>query len=280
MRINQGSPKRKNKRLKEPFGKRAKRFAVRSAKVIVVVAALPTVAFGGWWMYRQLVTTEYLSVSTINVAGVEKVTKEEVVELSGIKEGQNILSFKAKDIVSALKKNPWIEEAIIKRSVPDTINIEIKERQPIALVKLDEMYVMDRNGIIFKRFAQEDELDLPVVTGLTKESLNDASQTEGGLLELLKVLSARNGFNITNISEIHVDATYGLSVFTVEDGVRLDLGKEGFEEKFASFEKILKTRDGILNGIEAMDLSNHREVVVRFTTDVVKEGGKGNGQKG
>ncbi|OGP94902.1 MAG: hypothetical protein A2V53_00100 [Deltaproteobacteria bacterium RBG_19FT_COMBO_56_10] len=41
-----------------------------------------------------------------------------------------------------------------------------------------------------------------------------------------------------------------------------------------------KTRDGVLKGIEAFDLNNHREVIVRFTTDVVKEGGKGDGKKG
>ncbi|MBI5644389.1 MAG: FtsQ-type POTRA domain-containing protein [Deltaproteobacteria bacterium] len=281
MKILPGKGKKKNRKFKEPLGVRAKRFAVRAVKITVAAVALPAIGLAGWWGYHKLITTAYLSVTAINVTGVERVSKEEILELSGIKEGQNILSFKIEEAALNIKGNPWIEEAEVKRSIPDIIDIEVKEREPVALVKLDSLYIMDKSGTIFKKYTHEDALDLPVVTGLTMEGLKDETRIlEQGLLDLLKVLNSRSGFNIAKVSEINVDPTFGLSVYTLEEGVRLDVGKDSFEEKLSAFERVLKTRNGVLHGIEAMDLNNSRSVTVRFTTNVVKEGGDSHGQKG
>lgn len=279
---NVSRKKTNNRRLREPLKVRAGRSAKKAVKIFVAAALLPAVAFGSWWLYKEVTTTEHLFVRDIKVEGIQKVSKEMVVELSGIQIGQNILSFDKDEAAESIRLNPWVETVEIDRSLPDVVTIEIKERLPIALVKLDELYVMDSSGVVFKKFSQEDNLDLPVVTGLTKDSLTgeDSKGVQENLLRLISILSGRAGFNITQVSEINVDPAMGLSIYTLEDGVRLDVGLEDFEDKLASFEKVLRHRGGSLNGIEAMDLNDNREVVVRFTTNVVKEGGEAHGQKG
>lgn len=280
MKINQGRLK-KNKRHKEPFRKRAGRFLAKSFKYMLLAALAPSIAYSGWVGYKRLITTPYLAIKTINVNGAEKVSMEEVAGLSGLEPGQNLLSFRKKDVIEAIRKNPWVREASIKRGMPDTVTIDIKERRPLALVQMDGLYVMDTDGVVFKKLSIDDELDLPVVTGLKKEGIKDGG---GGLgdkvLELIRGLNARSGFNLAKVSEIHVDPVFGLSVYTLEDGIRLDMGTDGFERKIAMFERVLRSRDGALRGIEAMDLNGNREVIVRFTTNVVKEGGDRHGQKG
>ena len=272
-------PKKANRRHREPFRRRASRFLGSTAKLLAFALPLPLLAIGGWWAYGQITTSPYLEIASIGVSGVERVAREDVVELSGIREGQNILAISNDAVAARLKSNPWIESVEVDRHLPDTVEIIVKERQPSVLVKLETLYLMDARGVIFKRYsAEEDSLDLPVVTGLSPRDLgNRGSRLEGRLLELMSVVTKRNGFDITKVSEISVDADHGLSVFTLEEGVRLDVGLDGFEDKLASFEKILATRDGILRGIEAFDLNDHREVIVRFSTDVVKKGGDANG---
>ena len=61
-------------------------------------------------------------------------------------------------------------------------------------------------------------------------------------------MTNRSGFNITNVSEINIDADHGLSSLR-STGVRLDVGMGSFEEKLASFEKILGTRGGSLRAL-------------------------------
>lgn len=273
--------KKRNRRWREPFSVRAKRTALKTVKVVAILGALPALSFAVWKGYNTLITTPYLSVVAVNVNGSERIPKEEIAALSGINEGQNILSFEIESAEASIKTNPWIEEAKVERSYPDIIDIEVKERSPVALVKLDGLYVMDSNGVVFKKYAAEDNLDLPVVTGLTMEGLMDAAKVpDEGLMDLIGVLSSRAGFNIAKVSEINVDPVFGFSIYTLEEGVRLDVGRDSFEEKLSAFERVLGTRDGVLRGIEAFDLYNPRAVTVRFNTNVVQEGGETDGQKG
>ena len=273
--------KKRNRRHREPLATRASRSAKKWGKILAFTLPLPAIAFGAWWAYGKVTTSEYLAVKDITVIGAERVAPEEVVAASGIVQGQNLFSFSKDEVTARLKANPWLESVEIDREVPGSIEITVRERAAIALVKLDVLYVMDSKGVIFKKYSAEEGLDLPVVTGLSKESLSSATENlEERLMELISVLTNRSGFNITNVSEINIDADHGLSLFTLDEGVRLEVGMGSFEEKLASFEKILGTRGGVLKGIEAFDLNNYREVIVRFTTDVVKEGGTGDGEKG
>lgn len=275
-------PKKRNRRLSEPFSVRAGRVARGVGKVLAIALTVPAIGYLSWWAYGKVTASEYLSIKGIAVSGIERVAKEEIVELSGIKEGQNIFTFSEDAVIAGVKSNPWVESVEVDRNFPDTVEIIVKERSPVVLVKMDSLYLMDSHGVIFKKYsAEEDSLDLPVVTGLSSQNLGQKERDlEARLLELISVLTNRRGFNITKVSEISIDPNHGLSLFTLEEGVRLDVGTGEFEEKLASFEKILDTRDGVLRGIEAFDLTNHREVIVRFTTDIVKRGGEADGQKG
>lgn len=273
--------KKRNRRHREPLGPRLLRGAKMFVKVLAFTLPLPALGYGAWWAWGQVTTSQYFNVTGVTVIGAQRVAAEDVVAASGITAGLNMFSFSKDEVASRLKANPWVESVEVDRELPGTVEITVRERDPIALVKLDALYLMDSAGVIFKRYSAEEGLDLPVVTGLTKESLASSPENlEERLMELISVLTNRSGFNITNVSEIKIDADHGLSLFTLDEGVRLDVGMGSFEEKLASFEKILSTRDGVLKGIEAFDLNNHREVIVRFTTDVVKEGGEGDGKKG
>jgi len=281
MKMKPIKTRKRNRRHREPLATRASRSAKKWGMVLAFALPVPALVYGAWWAYGQVTTSPYLVIEDITVAGAQRVAAEEVLAASGIVQGRNIFYFSKDEVLARLKANPWLEAVDINRELPGTIEITVRERDAIALVKLDALYVMDSNGVIFKKYAAEEGLDLPVVTGLSKESLASGTENlEARLMELISVLTNRSGFNITNVSEIKIDADYGLSLFTLDEGVRLDMGMGSFEEKLASFEKILGTRDGVLKGIEAFDLNNHREVIVRFTTDVVKEGGKGDGKKG
>ncbi|MEK7773444.1 MAG: FtsQ-type POTRA domain-containing protein, partial [Deltaproteobacteria bacterium] len=223
----------------------------------------------------------YLAIRNINVSGAYRVGKEEVVELSGLREGKNILSFKAGQVMDSIKSNPWVESVEVRRKFLNTVDIEVKERAPVALVRLDDMYLIDASGKAFKKFSHEDDVDLPVVTGFSAGAPgNGNSPEESALRELIRVLSRRSGFNIAKASEICLDPAFGFSVYTLEEGVRLDIGRGNFEEKFSSFDRIVELRGGDLSNVAAVDLNDSREAVLSLTTNAAKEGGEGNGKKG
>jgi cell division protein FtsQ len=272
----------RNRRRTDPFVVRAKRFLLRSLKVFILAAVVPVLALSGWKLYNLFITTEYLEIKTINVVGARRVGLDEAVALSGIRKGENLFSFKYSQAIKGLKTHPWVASAELRRSPPHTVSIELKEREPIALVKTDAMYLMDAAGNIFARYSSADSVDLPVVTGLERGKPGGGGRVPGSgpavdasVLELIRVLDGRIGFNLRNVSEINVDPEYGLTLYTLVEGVRLELGSGAFEKKLRAFEKVVRARGGSLQGIEAINLKSDHEVVVKLSGDVnvIKGGG-------
>ncbi|GMR04956.1 MAG: FtsQ-type POTRA domain-containing protein [Thermodesulfobacteriota bacterium] len=266
-----GKKRKSNRKKREPFLRRAGRFVKRLFLAVFIIGALGFTGYSALWLYRAALKTPYLTLRTVNVTGNERVTAEEVITLSGVHEGKNIFSFSIAEAKKGVKKNPWVDEVRLKRRLPDTLSFEIKERRPVAIVKMDRLYVMDSHGIIFKKLSPGDAVDLPVVTGLD-DSASGPGEGDyvAGLMRLISLLEQRKGFNADNISEINVDPLYGFTLSTLDEGVRLRLGTTGFEERLKRFERILELRKGSLRGIRSMDLDSDREVVVRFNSEVSK----------
>ena len=83
--------------------------------------------------------TVFFKVDSIKVSinGTEYYSGENVIELSGIEEGQNIFSIDLDEIEEKIEKEmPYIEECEIKRSLPTGIKINITGAQPVGMVTL------------------------------------------------------------------------------------------------------------------------------------------------
>lgn len=266
--------KGRNRRKRDPFGTRAKRFFVRALWVTVIAAALPVSSYGAWRLYGVITTTEYLAVERVTVDGAFRTGTDSVIELSGIESGENIFSFKLASVEQSIRENPWIESAKVSRSIPSTVRIEVAERVPKAIVSAEGLFVMDSGGLLFKRYSVVDGLDLPVVTGLDADEIDSGVFVDDSvLMGLLNRLDGRNGFNTEDVSEIHVDTEYGYTLYTVDEGVMLELGTEDFESKLGRFERIVRARGGTLTGVAAIDLTRESDVVIKYIGNVVKEGG-------
>jgi cell division protein FtsQ len=270
--------KNKNKLAREPLTWRVKQILVRAARAVIVFATILFFLYAGSIVYEELLTSPYLEIKKIEVEGAVRVTKQELIELSGIERGLNIFSVDLNEALDMVRSHPFVKEAEVKRRLPETVNMVIAEREPAALVMVDELYVMDKSGELFKRYSVEDGLDLPVITGmgnLITEGEGEFQSTikpgfRSKLLTLIGVLTEGDKFRLEDISEIRVDPTYGFSLYTMNEGVRVEMGKDGIAEKVLKLNKVLQARGGRLTGIESIDLTSDRGVVVRFIGGEVK----------
>ena len=277
MRGNFHSWRKRNRRLKEPLRARAWKFIKGSLRTTAALISVPVIVLSSWTAYRELKASPFFAVREITVEGVSAVAKGDVIGLSGIHEGQNMLSFDSDKAAEAIRKNVWITGADVRRMLSGKVRIKVTERRPAAIVKMDELYLMDTDGAVFKKLQSNEGFDLPVVTGLTAEvMMQDMDGGEGleqGLLTLIKALNERKGFGMKDISEISIDPLYGFSVYTLAEGVRLGLGKDLFEDKVKGFERIVSSRQGALKGITRIDMKSPTEAIVRFEPGVLTEGG-------
>lgn len=94
----------------------------------------------------------YFNIASITVKGNENLTKEEIIEKSNIKIGENIFTLKVSKIISNIKENPYVISSQIKRKFPNQIIITVKERKAAFYSKInDEFYIIDNEGIILDK---------------------------------------------------------------------------------------------------------------------------------
>ncbi|MBI5561055.1 MAG: FtsQ-type POTRA domain-containing protein [Deltaproteobacteria bacterium] len=265
--------RRGNRKTREPYENGLGRKVLFFLKNFLRASAVFSIAFSGWWLYDELIRSPYLKIQTISINGRRRLTEGEVLKLSGIYVGKNIFSVRKKEVEGSVKTHPFVEDAIVERKLPDEVRIEIVEREPVALVKLNGLFVMDKNGVLFKEYQSGDRLDLPVIT--VAEGIKDVWEAgvKASLLSFMEILRHQARFNLDDTSEIQVDRTYGISVVTLREGIRLEFGMGDFERKFSNLKKVVSARGGDLGGVLSVDLNNERGVVLRFSRPVVKEGG-------
>ena len=140
--------------------KREKRIRVfRIVFVLIVICGF--IAF--------LMMSPIFNLKNIEVEDNDFITEEEIIELSGIKENDNIFRLSKSKIAKKIEKNPYIDSVEIKRVIPSTIEISVVERTPAFMTDYsDGRYIyINSNGYVLE-FSNE-RLELPILDGLSTD---------------------------------------------------------------------------------------------------------------
>ena len=174
----EGSPGYKSKRKKKK--RRKKRpFLTLFIIVLAIVGAVLILKSG------------FFSVTDIQVEGNRYFPPSQVIELSGIETGKNLIfEVKSRAAVKDLLQSPYIKNAKIVKKLPGTVVIDIEEREEYAAVSSEGKYIIiDSEGTVL-RIADEE----PKITVL--EGIAVASAEEG------KPFKAQQSYMLTGTLKI------------------------------------------------------------------------------
>ena len=110
----------------------ARAHAPRSAEEPrVILALLGLLAAAGLYAFLQ---SPFFALADIRVEGWRTVPPEEVVALSGVRYGDNLLRVDMPKAAAAVERHPRIERAAVRRSLPGTLVIGVVEYEPLLAV--------------------------------------------------------------------------------------------------------------------------------------------------
>jgi len=230
---------------------------------LLFFAVLLTVIF--IYTYSYVVSFFYFQVKEVSVRGLKELTEKDILKLAGIKPQQNLLAVSTDAVVRKVSQNPWVKEVNVGRELPNKLVLEVKERIPLALLRQSgDFYLVDREGFVFKKMTGNDEVDLPIITGMNQ---NDKTLSPLFLsaLHLLDAWSGSQRFAyLGTVSEIHMDDVFGISVIT-DKGLCLKLGTEKFEKKISRLKGVLEDLEkrGMRTAFLCVDLSDESKVTVQ-----------------
>ena len=200
--------------------------------VLEAVGGLVACLALAWLGYSEIMASERLKVARIDVRGSRFLSQGEVRELLGPAVGENILRVDIQDLKARLRVSPWVADATVTRTLPDSLQVDIRERVPLALAEVDRLYLMDHQGTLIEVYGPRTAaFDLPIVRGLEGirgEARRHRAETAGTLLNDLGELAAE-------VSEVHVEDSGDLRVVLRGAGEVLRLGAPPYRKRFLTF---------------------------------------------
>ncbi len=281
--INVGpSKKRRKSRKGNHFRKQRRvipwgRLLIGSLWGTMALASLSMVVAVAYFAAQMLFASDYFKVEQIRVENNSRIGREEILALSDINPGTNIFDLDLGRISTRIEENPWIASAKVRRLFPNQLVIRVAERTPRAIVRLDYLYYIDAEGQVFKRLERGDRLDFPVVSGIDRQALlerNEATMLHlKAALEVLERLDGRKIFGTSDVSELSLDETGSITLYTCKGGVPVRIGQSDFDGKLNRLEKIFPQLKSRLSLIDYIDLNVTRRIIVKLDAGDVR--GKG-----
>ncbi|MEI6668415.1 MAG: FtsQ-type POTRA domain-containing protein [Acidobacteriota bacterium] len=246
-------------RRRRPRGRSVARLA-RIAVAAIILGA------GGYWSARAVADLRWLRVQHITVTGNHRVSAGEIIALVDGLKGDNVL---ATDLVrwrSRLLASPWVADATLRRRLPATVEIEIRERTPLGLARIGhELHLVDATGTIDEFGPRYADLDLPMIDGLIRDAGSprprvdpERAQAVGRLMADLRskpALAAR-------VSQIDANDAHDLHVILNGDSAVIRLGDTLFAERLQSYTELQATLRERVPDIDYVDLRFGERVYV------------------
>ncbi len=220
-----------------------------------------------------------LRISHVAVHGHHHLRPADVLSRVRMLDGQNIVRVDLEAARRRLLGSPWIAEATLRRQLPATIEIEITERQPVALARMGRgaLQLIAGDGMVLGPVGSAQAgVDLPIADGLTPvpgRSLSGPGAGVGvparvdperaGLLgRLVESLREEQGL-LELVSEVDVSNVEDAVVLLGDDPARIHLGDEDFARRVRAYRDLAPTLLQHVPAIDSADVRYDGRVFVR-----------------
>ena len=202
---------------------------------LAVVLAVGLATYGTFWAFQRFVREAFTGNSRYDIASIQVendggLTRDEIVTLAGVREGQNLYAVDLAAIRAALESNPVIRRAEIYRALPDKLRIVVSERvataQFFTRASYDAVtrrvtappmgYLIGADGVVMKPLnpfaASKDTARLPLLTGVEPVEIKLGHRLSGEQLQ--------TGLNLIHLCE-------SPDIAPLLDYERIDLSRKG-----------------------------------------------------
>lgn len=260
-----------------PADKRFRRAYVKPARkrgrlATLVRPTLKLAALAGlaaYALYRgghAVAHTRVLQIDDIVVRGNGRLSTGEVLAVLGGLRGENIVLTNLDAWRQRLMASPWVREAVLRRSLPSTVDVVVTEREPIAIGRINgELYLVDEHGIVIDQLGpQYAGIDLPIVDGL-------AAPGSGGVPDEARCdLAARLIASLQvepevarELSQIDVSDLHNASVILNDDPAVIYVGQDHFLRRIRSYLQLASALRQRVPDIDYVDLRFDDRIYVR-----------------
>ena len=240
----------------------------RIARIARLVAAVVAVVAGIYYGAQAVAQAHTLQVQDIRIRGNQHLAKGEVLAILEGLRGEHILATDLNEWRQRLMGSPWIEYAALRRLLPSTVEIVIRERRPLALARMGgTLFLIDDEGLVIDEYGPNyAQLDLPIVDGLTSGPPTNGPTIDPARAYLAgRVISALGPRPdlLQRVSQLDVTNPHDAVLLLDQDPAFIHVGEDEFLERLQSYLDLSEALRARIPDIEYADLRFADRVYVR-----------------
>jgi cell division septal protein FtsQ len=160
-----------------------------------------------------------------------------------------------------------VAEAALRRRLPGTIEVRVRERHPVGIARLrGELYLVDGTGAVVDEFGpRHAEFDLPMIDGLVTVPPDGEPAIDPARAEVVaRVVASMQGRPdlSARISQIDVGEVHDVKVILRGDPAVVRLGAERFAERLQSYVELAPALRARVPQIDYVDLRYGERIYV------------------
>jgi len=197
-------------------------------------------------------------IDKIQILGIKNIPKETIIKIVNNENKSNILNINLSNIYNDLRNNDWVKELYIELVLPNTIKINIQEKEAIGIWQYEmSNKLITKNGeIISTANVNKFKIDLPIIHG------KDANKYANSILKILetnKVL-AKNIWSLDYINNRRWNLHF-------KQGIIVLLPHKGVLKAWNEIIKLQKNYDVLNLGLTELDLRNPNKILGKISVD-------------
>src|ERR1700758_2608068 len=205
------------------------------------------------------------SSDDIDVAGMQNVTKAQIMEVMGADIGRNIFFIPLTQQKAQLEQIPWVESASVMRFVPNRLSVEIHERTPVAFARVGpRIFLVDAGGTLME-LPQKHKYSFPVILGMNPgEPLSTRVPRMKAYNQLVQDLDSGGARYSQDLSEVDLSDLENLKV-RVNDpqgDVLVELGSSDYLKRYKTYVSHVQEWRQQFQKLESVNLRYDNQVIV------------------
>lgn len=201
---------------KKPVSKTKKMFMKMFKYIAVIFVLIGVIIF--------FLLSPLFNITHVEVKGNKKITSELITNLSGIALNENTFKINKNQAIKNIKSEPYIESVKIIRNLPDTIEIQVVERQATYMLEFANGFVFINNQGYILETSQE-KAELPIIVGYktSTEEITSGKRLNTGDLQRLEIVlkimeTAKNNDIATYITKIDISNIMNFKLMLETEG--------------------------------------------------------------
>jgi cell division protein FtsQ len=207
------------------------------------------------------------SSDQIEIAGIQHVTRGQVMDVMGADIGRNVFFIPLVDRKKQLEDIPWVESASVMRLLPNRLRVEIRERHPVAFVHMgSRIALVDTHGVVMDMPAGgARKYSFPVIVGVgVSEPLSTRAARMKIYGQLVRDLDFGGARYSQGLSDVDLSDPEDVKITTADPNgeVLVHLGSTDYLERFKVYVAHIQEWRQQFSKVRSVDLRYERQVIV------------------